>query len=131
MAILTHNPKEEQPDLLSYNIIESLRISYQESYDEEDMTINKEILTDFMNDIKRRLKNRELPKQTKARLINLLDRLQEQFEAQMPSSDTHLIQTAEGVENYEEYIKTTPAWRLHKKFQSSLETKVTSSTRSQ
>lgn len=127
MAILTHNPKEEKPDLLYYNIMESLRNSYQESYDEEDMTINKEILTDFMNDIKLRLKNRELSKQTKARLINLLDRFQDLHEAQSDRSTFDVIETAEGM-TYKEYIKTTPAWRLHKKFQSSLETKVTSST---
>ncbi len=125
MATLTHNPKEEKPDLLSYNIMESLRSSYQESYDEEDIAINKEILTDFMNDIKLRLKNRALSKQTKARLINLLDRFQDLHEAQSDKTAIDVIETAEGMTR-QEYLQSTPAWRLHKKFQSSLEIKVTS-----
>lgn len=131
MATLTHKPKEEKPDLFSHNLLESLRISYQESYDEADMLINKEILTDFMNDIKQRLKNKKLSKQTKTRLINLLDQLQDLFEAQNPTSSLSLIEAAEGTKNDEQYLNTIPGWRLHKKFQSSLETELLPNTPSQ
>lgn len=128
MAVLAHKPKEEKPDLFSHTLLESLRISYQESYDEADMRINKEILIDFMNDVKQKLRDKHLSKHTKARLIHLLDQLQDFFEAQTSNSS---LPTAEATANNENELTTTPEWRLHKKFQSSLETKLVSNTPSQ
>lgn len=131
MATLTHKPKEEKPDLLFHDIMESLRISYQESYGEEDMALNKEILTSMMDDIKHKLKNRKLPKQIKVRLINLLDKFQDLYEAQFQFSGfDSIIEAPEGI-SYEEYLNTIPGWRLHKKFQSSLETELLPNTPSQ
>lgn len=125
----TIDSKVETPNLLYIQMMQILRDSFKASYDIQTRTLNEALLIDFIDAITQKLKAKELSKHHKVGLMELLEKLQDLYNAQSDQVNFDFIEINEPMTTQQ--LQNTPGWRLHKKFQSSLETKPLSSNSSQ